>query len=147
MDRRGGTYLSTRRRGEVPALWGERAADGSRSGGGKGERRRRRRAVAAEVCSSGAEREGSEAAPESHIPFPRLACLIGGCVAGRAAGAGGGGGWLALSGPPPLLLVCSLLEDEMGWAGANFCSGPTNKPGLIRPTHHKTCCFVNHTFA
>lgn len=67
--------LSTRRRGEVPALWGERAADGSRSGGGKGERRRRRRAVAAEVCSSGAEREGSEAAPESHIPFPRLASL------------------------------------------------------------------------
>jgi len=132
----------------VPALWGERAADGSRSGGGKGERRRR--AVAAEVCSSGAEREGSEAAPESHIPFPRLACLIGGCVAGRAAGAGVGGGWLALSGPPPLLLVCSLLEDEMGWAGpatcANFGSGPhTTKLLPFFFGHHKTSSFINHT--
>lgn len=55
----------------MAALRGERAADGS--GGGKGGWRRGKGAVAAEVGGGGAEREGSDAAPESHS-FRRLAC-------------------------------------------------------------------------
>ena len=113
------------KRGYLPEYQAARRSAGTvgRAGGGwESERGRQGREEEEEEGSGGGgmqQRSGARgirgcAGEPYSFPSPRLACLIGGCVAGRAAGAGGGGGWLALSGPPPLLLVCSLLEDEMG---------------------------------
>lgn len=126
----------------MAALRGERAADGSgsrsRSRGGKGGWRRGRGAVAAEVGGGGAEREGSDAAPESHpFPPPCSRLLVASPGGRRAAGDGGGGGG-GLAGLVASTLRCFPPRGErMGWAGAshNLMLGfwPIWKPGPVRP--------------
>jgi hypothetical protein len=57
-SREGGAYLRTGRNGEVPALRGERAADGSGNRRGKGQWGRRMGTVMAQIGGGGVEREG-----------------------------------------------------------------------------------------